>query len=123
MGKEQFGKVYRVAKWYGPTNKEALPQVFDDAIIAWQTGYFEGRRCFAPRSLAKKSPPSRNRLGATPLTLKPEFLRMKPNSRRQPRLRQQMRTKLVFGSTCWELGATRDHKCLQICKVIVFPSH
>jgi len=48
MGTALFAKVYRiVAKWYGnPTNKEALPQVFDDAIIAWQTGYFEGTAVF-----------------------------------------------------------------------------
>ncbi|NKQ85625.1 hypothetical protein E0H62_30145 [Rhizobium leguminosarum bv. viciae] len=30
----------------GPTAKEVLPQVFDDAIIAWQTGYFEGVAVF-----------------------------------------------------------------------------
>lgn len=48
MGTALFGKVYRiVTKWYGnPTNKEVLPQVFDDAIIAWQTGYFEGTAVF-----------------------------------------------------------------------------
>ncbi|WP_064697395.1 TraH family protein [Rhizobium aegyptiacum] len=48
MGTALFGKVYRiVAKWYGnPTNEEVLPQVFDDAIIAWQTGYFEGKAVF-----------------------------------------------------------------------------
>jgi hypothetical protein len=40
MGTALFAKVYRgVAKWYGnPTNKEVLPQVSDDAVIAWQTG-------------------------------------------------------------------------------------
>ena len=44
MGTALFAKVYRiVAKWYGnPTAKEVSRQVFDDAIIAWQTGYFEG---------------------------------------------------------------------------------
>ena len=44
MGTALFAKVYRiVTKWYGnPTAKEVLPQLFDDAIIAWQTGYFEG---------------------------------------------------------------------------------
>ncbi|WP_064694913.1 TraH family protein [Rhizobium aegyptiacum] len=48
MGTALFAKVYRVvAKWYGnPTNKDVLPQVFDDAIIAWQTGYFEGAAVF-----------------------------------------------------------------------------
>ena len=34
-------------KWYGnPTAKEVLPQVMDDAVIAWQTGYFEGVAVF-----------------------------------------------------------------------------
>lgn len=48
MGTALFAKVYRiVAKWYGnPTAKEVLPQVMDDAIIAWQTGYFEGVAVF-----------------------------------------------------------------------------
>jgi len=48
MGTALFAKVYRiVTKWYGnPTSKEVMPQVFDDAIIAWQTGYFEGRAVF-----------------------------------------------------------------------------
>ena len=53
MGTALFAKVYRiVVKWYGdPTAKEVLPQVFDDAIIAWQTGYFEGTAVFrAPDS-------------------------------------------------------------------------
>lgn len=48
MGTALFAKVYRiVTKWYGnPTEKEVLPRVFDDAIIAWQTGYFEGTAVF-----------------------------------------------------------------------------
>ncbi|MBO9136656.1 conjugal transfer protein TraH (plasmid) [Rhizobium sp. B230/85] len=48
MGTALFAKVYRiVTKWYGnPTAKGVLPQVFDDAIIAWQTGYFEGTAVF-----------------------------------------------------------------------------
>lgn len=48
MGTALFSKVYRiVTKWYGnPTNKDVLPQVFDDAIIAWQKGYFEGTAVF-----------------------------------------------------------------------------
>lgn len=48
MGTALFAKVYRIVmKWYGnPTEKEVLPQVFDDAIIAWQTGYFEGTAVF-----------------------------------------------------------------------------
>ncbi len=48
MGTALFAKVYRiVTKWYGnPTEREVLPQVLDDAIIAWQTGYFEGTAVF-----------------------------------------------------------------------------
>ncbi|BBD41485.1 conjugal transfer protein TraH (plasmid) [Aminobacter sp. Y103A] len=48
MGTALFAKVYRtVMKWYGnPTEKDVLPQVLDDAIIAWQTGYFEGTAVF-----------------------------------------------------------------------------
>lgn len=48
MGTALFAKVYRiVTKWYGnPTAKDVLPQMFDDAIIAWQTGYFEGTAVF-----------------------------------------------------------------------------
>ncbi|MCM2436028.1 TraH family protein [Agrobacterium rosae] len=48
MGTALFAKVYRiVTKWYGnPTDKDVQPQVFDDAIIAWQTGYFEGTAVF-----------------------------------------------------------------------------
>lgn len=47
-GTALFAKVYRiVTKWYGnPTESEALPEVLDDAIIAWQTGYFEGTAVF-----------------------------------------------------------------------------
>lgn len=48
MGTALFAKVYRIVTiWYGnPTAKETMPQVFDDAIIAWQTGYFEGTAVF-----------------------------------------------------------------------------
>lgn len=48
MGTTLFTKVYRiVTKWYGnPTTEDVIPQVFDDAIIAWQTGYFEGTAVF-----------------------------------------------------------------------------
>lgn len=48
MGTALFAKVYRIVmKWYGnPTESEVLPEVLDDAIIAWQTGYFEGMAVF-----------------------------------------------------------------------------
>jgi hypothetical protein len=48
MGTALFAKVYRiVTKWYGsPTERQVLPQVFDNAINAWQTGYFEGTAVF-----------------------------------------------------------------------------
>lgn len=43
MGTALFAKVYRiVTKWYGNPVDEA----FEDAIIAWQTGYFEGKAVF-----------------------------------------------------------------------------
>lgn len=43
MGTALFGKVWRiVVKWYGA----AVPEVFDDAILAWRTGTFEGRGVF-----------------------------------------------------------------------------
>ncbi len=59
MGTALFAKVYRlVTKWYGnPTENEVLPQVLDDAIIAWQTGYFEGMAVFrAPDPGEVKAP-------------------------------------------------------------------
>ncbi|AHK05178.1 MULTISPECIES: TraH family protein [Rhizobium/Agrobacterium group] len=48
MGTALFAKVWRIVmKWYGnPTAAAVLPQVMDDAIIAWQTGYFEGTAVF-----------------------------------------------------------------------------
>lgn len=68
MGTALFAKVYRVvAKWYGnPTSKEVLPQVFDDAIIAWQTGYFEGTAVFRMEdpSEEKRTEPERARRDA-----------------------------------------------------------
>lgn len=62
MGTALFAKVYRiVTKWYGnPTEKEVLPQVFDDAIIAWRTGYFDGIAVFrAPDPGEVKAPEPR----------------------------------------------------------------
>ncbi|ACM39613.1 MULTISPECIES: TraH family protein [Rhizobium/Agrobacterium group] len=48
MGTALFAKVWRIVmKWYGnPTAADVLPQVMDDSIIAWQTGYFEGTAVF-----------------------------------------------------------------------------
>ncbi len=47
-GTALFAKVFRIVlKWYGnPTAKEVLPQIMEDALIAWQTGYFEGVAVF-----------------------------------------------------------------------------
>ncbi|GLS34989.1 conjugal transfer protein TraH [Mesorhizobium tianshanense] len=43
LGTALFGKVYRiVAKWYGAPADEA----FEDAIVAWRSGTFEGRSVF-----------------------------------------------------------------------------
>lgn len=48
MGTRMFAKVVRlVAKWYGnPVDQGVLPGVFEDAIHAWKTGYFEGVNVF-----------------------------------------------------------------------------
>ncbi|NGO66054.1 conjugal transfer protein TraH [Rhizobium daejeonense] len=48
MGTAMFSKILRiVAKWYGnPTSEEVFPQLFDDAVHAWQTGTFEGESVF-----------------------------------------------------------------------------
>ncbi|WP_296105325.1 TraH family protein [uncultured Agrobacterium sp.] len=48
MGTTMFAKILRiVAKWYGnPTSEEVFPQLFDDAVYAWQTGKFEGESVF-----------------------------------------------------------------------------
>ncbi|MBT9372581.1 MULTISPECIES: TraH family protein [unclassified Rhizobium] len=48
MGTTMFAKILRiVAKWYGnPTSEEVFPQLFDDAVHAWQTGKFEGESVF-----------------------------------------------------------------------------
>ncbi len=48
MGTAMFSKILRiVAKWYGnPTSEEVFPQLFDDAVHAWQTGKFEGESVF-----------------------------------------------------------------------------
>jgi hypothetical protein len=48
MGTAMFAKILRiVARWYGnPVSSEVFPQLFDDAIYAWQTGQFEGQNIF-----------------------------------------------------------------------------
>lgn len=48
MGTKMFSKIMRiVAKWYGnPTSKEVLPQIFEDAVYAWNSGQFEGQSVF-----------------------------------------------------------------------------
>jgi len=60
MGTALFAKVYRiVTKWYG----NAVEEAFDDAIIAWQTGYFEGTAVFRaddPGDLLLAIPKSEN---------------------------------------------------------------
>ncbi|SCB43398.1 TraH family protein [Rhizobium lusitanum] len=43
MGTALFGKVYRiVTTWYG----NAVDEAFEDAIISWRSGYFEGKAVF-----------------------------------------------------------------------------
>jgi hypothetical protein len=48
IGTALFAKVFRIVmKWYGnQTAREVMPQVMDDAVLAWQTGYFEGEAVF-----------------------------------------------------------------------------
>ncbi|CUX66444.1 conserved hypothetical protein [Agrobacterium tumefaciens str. Kerr 14] len=69
MGTVLFAKVYRiVAKWYGnPTAQDVLPQVLDDAIIAWRTGYFEGLSVFGgdkPKEVQSARPAPERDTGA-----------------------------------------------------------
>lgn len=47
-GSAMFAKILRIVrKWYGnPTNVEVFPQIFDDAVYAWNTGQFEGQGVF-----------------------------------------------------------------------------
>jgi len=63
MGTALFAKVYRiVTKWYG----SAVEEAFDDAIIAWQTGYFEGTAVFRaddPGDVTLAIPKSENQPG------------------------------------------------------------
>ncbi|CDZ43345.1 Conjugal transfer protein TraH [Neorhizobium galegae bv. officinalis] len=58
MGTALFAKVFRIVmKWYGnPTAKEVMPQVMDDAVIAWQTGYFEGEAVFRAEDPSEAKP-------------------------------------------------------------------
>ncbi|KAA3448209.1 conjugal transfer protein TraH [Mesorhizobium sp. SARCC-RB16n] len=48
MGTALFAKTYRVVlKWYGnPLDGDEKPEVFEDAVLAWQSGYFEGKSVF-----------------------------------------------------------------------------
>ena len=48
MGTKMFSTIMRiVSKWYGnPTSSEVLPQIFEDAVYAWNTGQFEGESVF-----------------------------------------------------------------------------
>ena len=59
MGTALFAKVYRIVmKWYGnPTEQEVLPEVLDDAIIAWRTGYFEVTAVFRAPDTGKVEVP------------------------------------------------------------------
>lgn len=47
-GSAMFVKILRIVrKWYGnPTNAEVFPQIFDDAVYAWNTGQFDGQSVF-----------------------------------------------------------------------------
>ncbi len=58
MGTALFANVFRIVmKWYGnPTAKEVMPQVMEDALIAWQTGYFEGVAVFRAEDPGEAKP-------------------------------------------------------------------
>ncbi len=47
-GSAMFAKILRIVrKWYGnPTSAEVFPQIFDDAVYAWNTGQFDGQGVF-----------------------------------------------------------------------------
>lgn len=47
-GTAMFAKIARiVTRWYGnPTDRNLLPQLFEDSIIAWKSGVFEGEKVF-----------------------------------------------------------------------------
>ncbi len=47
-GTSMFAKILRiVAKWYGdPKSEDVFPQIFEDAVLAWKTGEFEGVNVF-----------------------------------------------------------------------------
>lgn len=47
-GTSMFAKIARiVTRWYGnPTDKNLLPQLFEDSILAWKSGAFEGEKVF-----------------------------------------------------------------------------
>ena len=96
MGTALFAKVYRiVTRWYGsPTAKDVLKQLFDDAIIAWQTGYFDGTAVFGQRIRVRSCSPSRSRPSAMAPIYKPAFLKMKPNPWCQSRLLPPLRTRV-----------------------------
>lgn len=47
-GTAMFAKILRiVTKWYGdPKSAEVFPQIFEDAVYAWNSGQFEGQSVF-----------------------------------------------------------------------------
>lgn len=47
-GSAMFAKILRIVRrWYGkPTSAEVFPQIFDDAVYAWNTGQFDGQGVF-----------------------------------------------------------------------------
>lgn len=49
IGTGLFGKVWRIVwKWYGnPTDDNLMPEVFRDAVDAWNSGTFEGKSVFS----------------------------------------------------------------------------
>lgn len=101
MGTALFAKVFRiVSKWYGnPTAKEVLPQVTEDAVIAWQTGYFEGVAVFRRRIRVRRNPYSHRKTSPMTATNPPTPRETVANPRFQRKPPCRIRTGRVLGLT------------------------
>lgn len=93
-----FAKILRIVrKWCGnPTSAEVFPQIFDDAVYAWNTGQFEGQGVFQAADPGGSVPEKDDKAGwwrrsrLMPRRLKP---RLKPRT-------QTMSEERASGSTC-----------------------
>jgi hypothetical protein len=57
VGTKMFAKILRiVSKWYGnPTSADAAPEILEDALDAWSSGYFEGTEVFEAEDIGPAS--------------------------------------------------------------------